>query len=424
MSMNRVFFIILLFAFLVIPLSINNINDDGISYFDLVVEISEDLFGDTKIEEKDIISLSEDQKQLISKKLQALKNHNNSLFNNFEEIQEENFKEINEYVAINRWQEFSATNSGVKGIYLSGYHFLKEEKIKPIKDILSNTVVNTIVLDVKTDNGHLLYDSEIFEVEELKNERIKYDTQTLKSFKEEFNIYLIGRVVAFQDPIFSRTYPQSAITDISTSKPYSQDGQYFLDPSDSTSREYILNVALEACLLGFDEIQFDYIRYPDTSYQGLVFDEESNFENRTKNINSFLQNATNLLHDNGCLASADIFGYVLNAKTDNGIGQYLETIVNTVDFISPMVYPSHYSKGSFGYSYPNNFPYEVVTAALNDGLSRGVQEKSLRPFLQGFWHSSEDVRLNIKAAEDKGLDWIIWNNSSVYDEDYFSRINS
>ena len=231
-------------------------------------------------------------------------------------------------------------------------------------------------------------------------------------------------MVAFQDPIFSRNYPESTIKDISTNKPYNQDGQYFLDPSDSKSREYILNIALEACLLGFDEIQFDYIRYPDTSYQGLVYDEESNSENRTKNINSFLQNATDLLHDNGCLASADIFGYVLNAKSDNGIGQYLETIVNTVDFISPMVYPSHYSKGSFGYSYPNNFPYEIVTAALNDGLLRGVKEKNLRPFLQGFWHSSEDVRLNIKAAEDKGLDWIIWNNSSVYQEDFFSKINS
>ena len=422
--MNRVFFLILLIAFLVVPLSINNVNVDGISYFDLVVEASENLFEDTKIEEKNNISLSEDQKQLIGNKLQDSTNSKNNLLNNFEEIQKENLKKINEYIAINRWQEFSATNNGIKGIYISGYDFLKKEKIDPIKNILSNTVVNTVVLDVKTDNGHLLYDSEIPEVEELKNERIKYDTQTLKSFKEEFNIYLIGRVVAFQDPIFSRTYPNSAVTDISTSKPYSQDGQYFLDPSDSTSREYILNVALEACLLGFDEIQFDYIRYPDTSYQGLVFDEESNFENRTKNINSFLQDATNLLHNNGCLASADIFGYVLNAKNDNGIGQYLETIVNTVDFISPMVYPSHYSKGSFGYSYPNNFPYEVVTAALNDGLSRGVQEKSLRPFLQGFWHSSEDVRLNIKAAEDKGLDWIIWNNSSVYDEDYFSRINS
>tara|TARA_B100000085_G_scaffold77477_1_gene69649 strand:- start:1280 stop:2548 length:1269 start_codon:yes stop_codon:yes gene_type:complete len=422
--MNRVFFIILLVAFLVVPISINNVNDDGISYFDLAVEISENLFQETKIEEKKNFFLSENQKQLIREKLQGLSDSNNNLFNNFEEIQNENLKEINEYIALNRWQKFSTANSGIKGIYLSGYHFLKNEKIDPIKDILSNTVVNTIVLDVKTDNGHLLYDSEIPEVDRLKNERIKYDTQALKSFKEDFNIYLIGRVVAFQDPIFTKIYPQSAIIDSATSKPFSQNGQYFLDPGDSKSREYILNVALEACLLGFDEIQFDYIRYPDSNYPGLIFDYESNFENRTENINSFLQNATDLLHDNGCLASADIFGYVLNSKSDNGIGQYLETIVNTVDFISPMVYPSHYSKGSFGYSYPNNFPYEVVTSALNDGLSRGVREENLRPFLQGFWHSSEDVRLNIKAAEDKGLDWIIWNNSSVYEKDYFSRINS
>jgi len=424
MSMNRVFFLILIIAFLLVPLSINNVNDDGVSYFDLVLEVSESLFENSETDKKNNVTLSDSQKQLISEKLQALTNSNKNLFNNFEETQEENLKDINEYIALNRWEKFSETNSGIKGIYLSGYHFLKDEKINPIKDILSNTVVNTIVLDVKSDNGHLLYDSAIPEVEMLKNERIKYDTQTLMDFKEEFDIYLIGRVVAFQDPIFSRVYPESAITDIKTNRPYSQDSQYFLDPSDSNSREYILNVALEACLLGFDEIQFDYIRYPDTSYQGLVYDEKSSFENRTKNINSFLQNATDLLHDNGCLVSADIFGYVLNSKNDNGIGQYLETIVNTVDFISPMVYPSHYSKGSFGYSYPNNFPYEVVTAALNDGLSRGIQEKSLRPFLQGFWHSSEDVRLNIKAAEDKGLDWIIWNNSSVYDKDYFSRINS
>ena len=422
--MNRVFFIILLVAFLVVPISINNVNDDGISYFELAVEISENLFQETKIEEKKNFFLSENQKQLIREKLQGLSDSNNNLFNNFEEIQNENLKEINEYIALNRWQKFSTANSGIKGIYLSGYHFLKNEKIDPIKDILSNTVVNTIVLDVKTDNGHLLYDSEIPEVDRLKNERIKYDTQALKSFKEDFNIYLIGRVVAFQDPIFTKIYPQSAIIDSATGKPFSQNGQYFLDPGDSKSREYILNVALEACLLGFDEIQFDYIRYPDSNYPGLIFDYESNFENRTENINSFLQNATDLLHDNGCLASADIFGYVLNSKSDNGIGQYLETIVNTVDFISPMVYPSHYSKGSFGYSYPNNFPYEVVTSALNDGLSRGVREENLRPFLQGFWHSSEDVRLNIKAAEDKGLDWIIWNNSSVYEKDYFSRINS
>ena len=240
MSMNRVFFLILIIAFLLVPLSINNVNDDGVSYFDLVLEVSESLFENSETDKKNNVTLSDSQKQLISEKLQALTNSNKNLFNNFEETQEENLKDINEYIALNRWEKFSETNSGIKGIYLSGYHFLKDEKINPIKDILSNTVVNTIVLDVKSDNGHLLYDSAIPEVEMLKNERIKYDTQTLMDFKEEFDIYLIGRVVAFQDPIFSRVYPESAITDIKTNRPYSQDSQYFLDPSDSNSREYLV----------------------------------------------------------------------------------------------------------------------------------------------------------------------------------------
>ena len=145
--MNRVFFLILIIAFLVVPLSINNVNDDGISYFDLVVEVSENLFDDSKIDEKNNVTLSDSQKQLISKKLQALSKTNDDLFNNFEETQNKNLKDINEYIAINRWKEVSVANGGVKGIYLSGYHFLKEEKINPIKDILSNTVVNAIVLD-------------------------------------------------------------------------------------------------------------------------------------------------------------------------------------------------------------------------------------------------------------------------------------
>jgi len=176
--------------------------------------------------------------------------------------------------------------------------------------------------------------------------------------------------------------------------------------------------------IGFDEIQFDYIRYPDAVNNHLVYEEESNFENRTRNINSFLYEATKILHGEGCLVSADIFGYVLQSESDNGIGQHLETIVKSVDFISPMVYPSHYSNGSFGYKYPNKHPYEVVTAALSDGLYRGTKVEQLRPYLQGFWHTSEDVRLNIKAAEDMGLDWIIWNNSSMYDANYFTKIES
>ena len=420
--MNRALFITLFIAFLVIPLSINYTNNEGINYFELVTEIGMGALKESEPKKEINIIISKSQKAQIIKKLNSLDDSQYNLLNQFETLQAETLKDVNAYVAKEKWKKFSEKYGGIKGVYLSGYDFLKEEKMKPIKEIVNKTVVNTIVLDVKTDNGHLMYDSQIAAVAELKNERIKYNSTTLRELQNDLDIYLVGRVVAFQDPIFSKKYTESSIIDSETNSPYSQNGQYFLDPSDKKSREYVLDVALEACLLGFDEIQFDYIRYPDTSYQGLIYDERSNFASRTKNINSFLSEATKALHDVGCLASADIFGYVLNAKNDNGIGQYLETIVESVDFISPMVYPSHYSRGSFGYDYPNNHPYEIVTEALNQGLSRDINKEQLRPFLQGFWHSSKDVALNIKAAEDKGLDWIIWNNSSVYQIDFFTTI--
>ena len=128
------------------------------------------------------------------------------------------------------------------------------------------------------------------------------------------------------------------------------------------------------------------------------------------------------LHAEKCLLSADTFGYILTNKQDGGIGQNLESIVNSVDFISPMVYPSHYSKGSFGYQNPNEYPYEVITAALNDALERGVKSSQLRPFLQGFWHSTEDIQNNIAAASDLEMDWLIWNILSVYELETFTKL--
>lgn len=422
--MNRAFFIILLILLIVVPTTVSINDTSQVSPIQVLVEKTKNFFKKRLIDEPREIVISNEQKLLINQKLNSLQNDNELFFVKYEQANIQNQKKINTFLAFYNWEQFSRENGGVKGIYLNGYHFTNEEKMKKFDEILTNTSVNTVVLDVKTDNGHLLYDSKIIEVDELKNERIKYNKTSLKEFKEKYNIYLIGRVVAFQDPIFSKKYIGASIVDLSTNLQYSQNGQYFLDPSDLKSRNYILNIALEACELGFDEIQFDYIRYPDTSYKNLKYDQESSFENRVNNINSFLSNATIELHNNGCLSSADIFGYVLNSKTDNGIGQYLESIVDTVDFISPMIYPSHYSSGSFGFDKPNNYPYEVITASLTDGLNRGVESRNLRPFLQGFWHSSNGVRLNIKAAEDKGLHWILWNNSSEYKLDYFTTIQS
>ncbi len=369
----------------------------------------------------------------IQKKLnaQSFKSLNETFRINNESFIEEYSKSIDSTISevkidllFHNFNKFRESNNGVKGVYVNGYYMNKEPKINHIKELLTKTNVNTLVIDAKTDNGHIMFDSESPQVDLLKNERIKYDAQTLAELREIKDIHLIARIVVFQDPLFAKTFTEEAIFDSKNNKIYSQDGQYFLDPSSKLVRDYIINLAIESCKLGFDEIQFDYIRYPDSNYQYMVFKENNDYTNRVDNINSFLGEAKEKLHNDGCLVSADIFGFILTNTQDGGIGQNLETIIENVDFISPMVYPSHYSKGSFGYLYPNNHPYEVVSAALSDGLERGVPEIQLRPFLQGFWHSIKDVKENIEAAEDKNVDWIIWNILSTYELDYFTKLES
>ena len=319
--------------------------------------------------------------------------------------------------------KFKKENDQIRGIYLNGYLFNNPSKRESIEKILTNTDVNTLVIDVKTDNGHILFDTEIDEVIYLNNERVKFTKNDLQELREIKDIYLVGRLVVFQDPLFAKVFPDEAVFDSRLNKPHSQNGQFFLDPSSKKVQDYIINIAIESCRLGFDEIQYDYIRYPDSNSKFMQFDTKNDFENRVNNINSFLSRSRQLLHNEGCLLSADTFGYILTNKQDGGIGQNLETIVENVDFISPMVYPSHYTNGSFGYQNPNEHPYEVITAALTDALDRGVDKDKIRPFLQGFWHSNEDIRNNIKAASDLEMDWLIWNILSVYELDSFTKLS-
>lgn len=426
--MNRVLFFVLFFIMIIIPLRANDSNFEFIDNF-LINSLSGDLENsETEEENKNSIKLTDVQLITLQDKFNELNKitevSNAKLINDYEKFLEENQKKLNVILAFHRFETFKEKENGIKGIYVNGYDFIRDSKMDSIKNILSTTVVNTLVLDVKTDNGHLMYQSTLEEALTLNNIRVKYDKEILNQFKNEYNVYLIGRVVAFQDPIFSKIFTDSAILDAKDDQPYSQNEQYFLDPSDDFAKQYILNIALEACELGFDEIQFDYIRYPDTNYSDLIFDQESTTESRVQNINYFLKTATLEINQKGCLVSADIFGIAINVKNDSGIGQYLETLTEQVNFISPMVYPSHYSSGSFGYKNPNDFPYEVITASLKQGLSRGVPEAKLRPFLQAFWHTNEEIRLNIKASEDLGLDWLLWNNSSRYDAEIFSKLNS
>ena len=349
--------------------------------------------------------------------------YNEILFSDIEvELQEIALKNATIYASM-KINKFKKENDQIRGIYLNGYLFNNPSKRESIEKILTNTDVNTLVIDVKTDNGHILFDTEIDEVIYLNNERVKFTKNDLQELREIKDIYLVGRLVVFQDPLFAKVFPDEAVFDSRLNKPYSQNGQFFLDPSSQKVQDYIINIAIESCRLGFDEIQYDYIRYPDSSSKFMQFDTKNDFENRVNNINSFLSKSRQLLHNEGCLLSADTFGYILTNKQDGGIGQNLETIIENVDFISPMVYPSHYTNGSFGYQNPNEHPYEVITAALTDALDRGVDKDKIRPFLQGFWHSNEDIRNNIKAASDLEMDWLIWNILSVYELDSFTKLS-
>ena len=333
-------------------------------------------------------------------------------------------KEITFLIKKQKFSQFLKKHGGVRGIYLNGYHMTNSSKLEIINNVLNNTNVNSLVIDVKTDNGHILFNSENELTLEMSNVRSKYDSESLNTLKDKMDLYLIGRVVVFQDPLFTKNYPDEAIFDSYKRTIYSQDDQYFIDPSSEKAKQYVIDIAKEACELGFDEIQFDYIRYPDSNYNYMVFKEENTYENRINNINSFLGKAKEEINSLGCFVSADVFGYILTNRLDGGIGQNLETIIENVDFLSPMIYPSHYSKGSFGYQNPNRNPYGVITSALDDALERGIKKIKLRPYLQGFWHSDIEVRENIRAAEDKNVDWIIWNNSSSYKLGYFSKLDS
>jgi len=321
------------------------------------------------------------------------------------------------------FNKFKKEHDEIRGVYLNGYLFNNPNKRESIEEILMSTNVNTLVIDVKTDNGHILFDTDVEEVSYLNNERVKFSKNDIQDLREIKDLYLIARLVVFQDPLFAKFFPDEAVFDSRLNKPYSQNGQFFLDPSSEKVQNYIVNIAVEACRLGFDEIQYDYIRYPDSNNKFMRFDTKNDFENRVNNINSFLSKSRKMLHNEGCLLSADTFGYILTNKQDGGIGQNLESIVENVDFISPMVYPSHYTNGSFGYQNPNKHPYEVITAALTDALDRGIDKDKIRPFLQGFWHSNEDIRNNIKAASDLKMDWLIWNILSVYELDSFSKLS-
>ncbi|MGQ0848608.1 MAG: putative glycoside hydrolase [Actinomycetota bacterium] len=276
-------------------------------------------------------------------------------------------------------------------------------------EMAATTELNSLMLDLKDESGVVFYPTQTSIAREVGAVYVRYDLGELVRSAQDAGLYLIGRIVAFQDPVAALTAPEMAVWDTATDSTFTHNGQYFLDPTDPRAQAYALELAVEACERGVDEIQFDYVRFPDNRPAGVLFDGGANQAVRVATIRDFLSTAVAQLHPLGCAVGADIFGFITRASDDGGIGQQWEEMTSVLDVASPMLYPSHYNSGWYGFERPNDHPGELVGQALDDGLSRLARQIVVRPWLQDFGYTAEQVRAQIDEADARGLGWMLWN---------------
>jgi hypothetical protein len=282
--------------------------------------------------------------------------------------------------------------------------------------LLEDTELNAVMLDLKDESGVVFFDSTNATAEAVQAVYPRFELAELVRDAHSAGAYVIGRIVAFQDPIAAWALPEIAVWDTATNTPYEANDQYFLDPTDPEAQAYAIELATEACGHGVDEIQFDYVRFPDNRRDSARFDEGVSVDVRVATVRDFLGTAVAALHPLGCAVAADIFGFITSAVDDGGIGQQWEELTNVVDVASPMLYPSHYASGWYGYQTPSDHPGPLVAEALDDALGRLSREIVVRPWLQDFSYTPIQVRAQIDEAEERGLGWMLWNAESQVTE--------
>ncbi len=314
------------------------------------------------------------------------------------------------------WTTIRLAPKTVRGIHVAGWVAASNSGFQRMLDVGAASSVNALVIDIKNENGRVYHRSTVPRVAEIGAQAAEtFDLAERTDHAHAQGFTVITRIVTFQDPLAAATYPSWAVLDTETGAPLDNGGQVFLDPTDSAPREYALALAEEACAAGVDEVQFDYIRFPDGGTDHARFDGPADPAGRQAAITAFLEEARSRLLPMGCATAADIFGWITNTPTEGGIGQQFEAISAAVDVVSPMIYPSHYSSGWYGFANPNDHPAAVVTFASRDALQRmDGSPVVLRPWLQDFWYTPDQVRDQIVAVDGLDLGWMLWNIRSEF----------
>lgn len=314
-----------------------------------------------------------------------------------------------------------------KALYLTVYgigsKIIRDAALKLIQE----TEVNSLVIDIKGDRGLIPFKISIplaTEVGAQKVITVRDMGSLVRSLKEK-GIYLIARIVVFKDNPLALTHPELAVKTQGGAIWRDREGLMWVDPSRKEVWDYNIRIAEEAARYGFDEIQFDYVRFPDT--KGLVFSVQNTETERVRAIAGFLAEARKRLGQYNVFVTADIFGYVFWNLNDTMIGQRLEDIAAVIEYMCPMLYPSGFQFGIPGYRNPVANPHEIVYLTLKHARERTrVPSVRFRPWLQAFRDyafdrrpfTGKEIREQIDAAEKFGSHgWMLWNPRNVYSDE-------
>jgi len=311
-----------------------------------------------------------------------------------------------------------------KGIYLTAYTAGNKARRAELVNLIQTTELNSIVIDLKDYSGKVFFETNNLLAKEIGSEEIRIPDlkDWLKELKKQ-GIYTIARIVVFQDPYLAGNRPDIALKDKNGGIWHDFKGLSWVDPTQQLVWDYNLDLAKEAVKLGFDEVNFDYIRFPsDGNIKQIVYAnlDNANFEGKAKVMKQFYEYVNKTLTFYPVITSADLFGMVLWRSDGLNIGQRLEDAAPNFDYICPMVYPSHYPSGFENFANPAEHPYEIIYRSLvraKDTLANS--RAKLRPWLQAFdlgaVYTPEMIKSQIQAAYDSnGFGWLLWNASNRY----------
>jgi hypothetical protein len=311
-----------------------------------------------------------------------------------------------------------------KALYLSSFGATSGKIMGNAKHLIRTTQVNALVIDVKMDRGQIAFKT----ANPIANQIGAQDIILFKDIKKfvadlhKEGIYVIARVVSFKDTPYVTAHPNMGVKKDDGTLFKDKEGLYWIDASHKEPQDYIISIAADAAAAGFDEIQFDYVRFPDR--KGIKFAVENNQANRVKAIAGFLEAARTRLTPYNVFISADIFGYVSWHDADIEIGQRVDALAPYVDYLSPMLYPSGFNAGIPGFPNPVQANYEIVKHSLDKALTKSANSPlCYRPWLQAFKdyafdrrvYGDKEIRDQIRASDDFGsCGWILWNPRNVY----------